>query len=209
MKSSVLGRYAALIALLFTAIVLLFSCSSVISLSYEDDLLVDKKNNVSYTFASVSFEPALIGEKYAEYKKLNVELYTIPGLSPSKWLAEQYEGIGSIFYSTDINLPALAEFEANKVMICITADVSLPLAEITDLQDISAIIEQIDNGERAIIPPTCENSYTLKFVSEKYPFIYYTLRYLDCGDGRYYFHDRGTKKSVHANDIIEKYIQGS
>ncbi|NLK38962.1 MAG: hypothetical protein GX303_01765 [Clostridiales bacterium] len=185
----------------------LFSCSSLISLSYEDGVLIDNKNNVSYTYASISFEPVSIGEKYAEYKKANLVLYTIPGLSPTEWLTEDYDGIGLVFYSTDITLPTLAEFEPVKVLVSVTADVSIPLAEITDAEVISAIVDRLQNGEKAIMPATHEYSYTLKFVSEKYPSIYYTVRYLDCGDNRLYLFDQGEKKSVYADGLLEDYFQ--
>lgn len=201
-------RFAAFAAMLCIACVMLPSCQSLISLAYEENLLVDKRNNVSYTYASVSYEPVAIGEKYAEYKKANLVLYTIPGLSPTEWLTEKYDGIGMVYYSTKMNLPTLEEFEATKVLISVTADVSIPLAEITDAQDITAIVDRLGNGEGAILPPTHEYSYTLRFVSEKYPSIYYTVRYLDCGDDRLYFFDQGLKKTVHAEDVLKKYLQG-
>lgn len=209
MKSFVSRRYAVYIAIFCTLCITcltLSSCSSLISLSYENDLLIDKKNNVRYTYAPASFEPASIGEEYAEYKKTNTVLYKIPGLSPQEWLAEQYEGVGSLFYSTSIALPSLGEFEANEIFVSVSADVSITLANITDADDIAAVINALENGEKEILPATYTNCYDLKFASDKYPCIYYKVYYFDCGGDNCYIQDRGTGKCVYVGAMLREYF---
>lgn len=208
MKFSVRWVAFSVLLAIFCMTALACAASSVVSLAYEDDQLVDKKRGIRYVAASISYEPVSVGEKYAECKEAELALYAIPGASPAEWLAEKSEGIGLVFHATTVTLPTLTAFEPTKVLVGLTADVFIPLAEIVDAADMAAVAAQLETGEKTVLPATYAQSYTLKFVSEKYPAIYYTVRYLDCGDNCFYLYDPGEKKAVRADGLLEKYLSG-
>ncbi len=190
--------------LLITA-VLLTSCSQLIRITYKDGKYIDSANNIKYENASVSYEPVSEGTEYARYNK--TVLYTIPGAEPTEWLAEKYEGIGSVFYSEKAFLPALSEFEAVKISIFVSGFNNLAVASIDDAEVIAELTDIIAAGEQ-IEAKNTDDSYSLKIASDKYPFIYYNLVYIISSDGERYVYDRGTKRTVAVGNLLDKYFTG-
>lgn len=186
-------------------VILLTSCSSLIKITYDDGKYIDKANGITYYSAGVSYEPIAIGGEYAMYKK--TVLHTIDGLDPKLWLTEMYEGIGSIYYSTDIKLPSIDEFEPDSFLICLVDETIQNLKTVESSSDIEAILNAIENGDDVELPLSAE-SYHLKFVSDKYPSIYYNLLYVQTPDGKGYVFDRDTKRCVEIGDVVSKYFGG-
>ena len=199
MKKIALFCFITLTALLFT------SCSPLIKITYDDGRYIDKSNGITYYAAGVSYEPQAVGSKYAKYKK--TVLHEINGLDPKLWLTESYEGIGSIFYSSEITLPSLLEFEADSFAICLVGETIQSLKVSDDPADISAILDAVANGENVELPQSAE-SYHLKFTSAKYPCIFYDLLYVQNADGKGYVFDRDTKRCVEIGDVVSKYFGG-
>ena len=191
--------------LLFIIAVLLTSCSQLVRITYKDGKYIDSTHNIQYENASVSYEPVSEGTEYARYNK--TVLYTIPGAEPTEWLAEKYEGIGSVFYSDDAVLPALSEFEAVKILIFVSGFNSLAVASINDADVIAELTDIIANGEQTEAKNT-DDSYSLKIASDKYPFLYYNLVYIISSDGERYVYDRGTKRTVAVGTLLDKYFTG-
>jgi len=191
--------------LLFIIALLLTSCSQLIRITYKDGKYIDSANNIKYENASVSYEPVSEGTEYARYNK--TVLYTIPGTEPTEWLAEKYEGIGSIFYSEAAVLPALSEFEAVKILIFVSGFNNLAVASIDDAEVIAELTDIIAAGEQTEAKNTYD-SYSLKIASDKYPFIYYNLVYIISSDGERYVYDRGTKRTVAVGNLLDKYFTG-
>lgn len=194
-----------LLPLLFITAVLLTSCSQLIRITYKDGKYIDSVNNIQYENASVSYEPVSEGTEYARYNK--TVLYTIPGAEPTEWLAEKYEGIGSVFYSEDTVLPALSEFEASGIQIFVSGFNNLAVASIDDAEVIAELTDILANGEQTEAKNT-DDSYSLKIASDKYPFLYYNLVYIISSDGERYVYDRGTKKTVAVGTLLDKYFTG-
>lgn len=194
-----------LLPLLFITAVILTSCSQLVRIIYKDGKYIDSVNNIKYENASVSYEPVSEGTEYARYNK--TVLYTIPGAEPTEWLAEKYEGIGSVFYSEDAALPALSEFEAAKILIFVSGFNNLAVASVDDAEVIAKLTDILANGEQTEAKNT-ENSYSLKIASDKYPFIYYNLVYIISSDSERYVYDRGTKRTVAVGTLIDKYFTG-
>ena len=191
-----------------TAVVLLsllVSCSSLIKIIYDDGGYIDKSNDVTYYGAGVSYEPIAVGAEYAQYKK--IVLHEIDGLDPQLWLTESYEGIGSVYYSSEIILPSLHEFEPSAFVICQVSETIQSLKVIEDQADIDAILGAVSNGEDAELPLAAE-PYHLKFMSDKYPGIYYDLLYVQTSEGKCYVFDRDTKRCVEIGDTVSKYFGG-
>ena len=175
-------------------------------ITYKDGVYKDKSNGITYYAAGVSYEPQAVGSQYAKYKKS--VLHEIVGLDPKLWLTESYEGIGSIFYSSEITLPTLLEFEPDSFIICFVGDLIQSLKAVESQEDIDAILDAIANGEDAELPISAEESYHLKFTSAKYPGIYYDLLYVRNSDGKCYIFDRDTKRCVEIGDTVSKYFGG-
>lgn len=194
-----------LLLLFFITVLLLTSCSQLVRITYKDGKYTDSAHNIDYENASVSYEPVSEGTEYARFNK--TVLYTIPGAEPTEWLAEKYEGIGSVFYSEDVVLPSLSEFEANKILIFVSGFNNLAVASINDAEVISELTDILANGEQTEAQNT-DKSYSLKIASDKYPFIYYNLVYIISADGERFVYDRGTKRTVAVGTLIDKYFTG-
>lgn len=194
----------------FTGMLLLMfvSCSSLVKIIYDNGTYVDKANGITYYAAGVSYEPKAVGKEYAEYKK--TVLYEIDGLDPKLWLTEAYEGIGSIYYSSEITLPTFLEFEPQSYLICQVSNTIENLKTVTNESDIESILDAYANGDDVEMPTSGE-SYHLKFTSEKYPGIYYDLVYVQNtdADDKCYLYDRNTKRCVEIGNVVSKYFGGS
>jgi len=190
-------------ALLTAALITMSACSSLVRIEYKDNYFVDSAHNIQYDMASVSYEPVSVGAEYAQCGK--TLLYEIPGADPTQWLTEAYEGIGSVFYSTEIALPTLAEMKPNNVQICVTNVKTISIGSITEQADIDAVVDALTNGESVMMPPN-GTSFDLKFLSETYPFLQYSVVYIKCADGGRYLYDRGARKTVKAGDLLERYL---
>ena len=194
-----------LLPLLLAATVLMTSCSKLITLKYTDGRYVDTVNHIKYLNASVSYEPVSVGTEYARFDKTT--LYTLPGTEPTQWLAEKFEGIGSVFYSEDTILPGPADFEAVKILIYLSGYNNIPVSSISDPEAIEKFCDILENGE-PVTAEDMDSSYSLKIVSDKYPFIYYNLIYIKSTDGGRYVYDRGTKRTVEIGPLIDSFFTG-
>ncbi|NLZ37854.1 MAG: hypothetical protein GX897_10365 [Clostridiales bacterium] len=186
-----------LILLLF----LLSGCGNLIKISYIDGKYIDKKNNISYIPATVSYEPVSVGDEYAIYDKR--VLYTIPGMDPKQWLTEEFEGIGSLYYSDTITPPKLEDFGANLIYICIEDNIIMKVNEINDQEKVTDIVNAFISGEEAELPPDGSNVYHLKFLSPDWPSLYYDILYVEYDSEHNYLYDRGTKHCVDIGRLLK------
>ena len=195
---------------LLAAIVLLFgalqSCggnAGLVKIEYSDGYFIDKKNGIKYQNAHVAYEPVSVGEEYAAYG--NIILHKLPGSDPLQWMTEQYDGIGSVFYSEDVTLPPIEDFDAVKVHVCVSNIQTIGIAAIDDGEIISQMISLLGSGEQREAGPARESFY-LKFASDTYPFLYYNLMYVKAENGGNFLYDRGTKRCVEIGSLIDKYL---
>ena len=186
---------------LILLILVLSGCGNLIRLSYKDGKYIDKKNNISYIPASVSYEPVSVGAEYAVYDKRVI--YIIPGMDPKQWLTEEYEGIGSLYYADTITPPKLEEFGANLIYICVEDNIIMKVNEISDQAKVADIVNTFANGEKTELPPDGSNVYHLKFISSEWPSLYYDILYVEYDSEHNYLYDRGTKHCVDIGRLLK------
>lgn len=198
-----------LTAALAALLLLLCSCTNSIKYDSSTRQYVDQSTGAAYTDAPMCYEARVMGDKYAVWKNeiASVDFYTVKDADPLLWLVE--EG-GTVFYSDRVTLPTLREMNVNEVMVCVDYSTKqYVLAEIFDAEHIDAIIEAWETGESVEYPATAPNvNYRVKFASESYPFLYYSLIYLEYSDGAYLY-CRDTDRCVPAGDIIRGYLDGT
>ncbi len=191
-----------------TALLLSLSllCSCTPKLTEKDGKLIDSKSGITYVAAPLCFEPSHIDDElFGECKELGLELYPVTGQPTELYISEKYEGIGGIWYAEgEVVMPTLDEFGAERVYICVETMITTAIAQITDKDDIDAIIDVFMSGE-ACSSPNDGKGYKLKFESPDYAGIFYNLLYI-AGDETNYIYDRSTKRCVDAGLLLEKYL---
>lgn len=190
-------------AVLAAGMLLLSGCDEAVNidvhLTYDsaNDALVSADGAHDYRFASVSYEPAYVGDAYADWD--DIILYAVDGFSPDDLLTEAWGGIGSMVYAADKPLPTLKEMEPDRIMVCTTALTTTCISEIVDLETVTEAVYYLTTGEAVTLPENGTESYSLKFCSADYEGLYYNIIYISVGDGedaRIYLYDRGDKKCV-------------
>ena len=200
-----------IIALVLAAVALFIftSCSaSLVNFKYENGKLINKGQKLEYYPAPNNYEPVSVGEAFGYYKKTDLVLYEIQGLDPKEWLTQEYAGSATtIFYSTSLTLPTLAELEPTKLYICGGDTLTYAVATVEDKDAIANLIDLFENGEYEEWPLVNSiETFELKFYSEdKYPHIYYNLTYGEFEEGKFIY-DRTTKRSVRIDDALIAYI---
>jgi hypothetical protein len=194
---------AALLSVLVLATILT-SCSGIIKMKYENGSLIDSKNGIRYLKASISYEPVSTGEQYA--KADGIELFTMSNADATEWLSEKFNGVGAVYYSEDVHLPTIAEFDPTRAIICSGSEKLIGLAAIDDEEVLRELCRLLDEGENAEITYIAD-SYPLKFISADYPFLYYNVMYTATEDGGRYLYDRGTHKTVEVGNLLEPYFE--
>ncbi len=175
------------------------------SIEYDSEkgVYVIKKTGVEYNYAPVCYEPVTVGSKYAKYG--NSWLYEVFGTAPTKWLSEKYDGIGSVFYSTDSKLPDIGEFAADTIYICTVGENVVSIADITDKEVIDEAVWLLENGERLESRPEAEQYYHFKFASEEYSWLYYDVIFIQTSESNYLY-NRGLKYTVEVGDLFADYV---
>lgn len=170
--SLVLCLAMVLTALTFT------SCGK--SLEYKDGYYYCPQNGVSYQVVSFEYEPVAIGKEYATLEEgLSViKLYEIQNADPEKWLASDD---GTLFCAADEKIPTMEEMEVDNILVCYESVATISLARITDADDIAAIIDNFSNGDVVEYPigDEQEDFLKIKMSSAKYPWLYYSLAYVE------------------------------
>ncbi len=202
-------KIARISLLLLLACLLLLSCSSsLVSLKYEDGTFYNKGQKLTYLPAPANFDPYAIGEAYAYYEPGKMTLYEIQGLDPKKWLTEEYSGNSTtVFYEDSVTLPTLREMAPTSAFLCVTDELIISIAEITEKDTIQQLIDLYESGEKTMWPmDDATTFYDLRFYSENlYPHLYYTLVVAVFPDGTYLY-DRETRECVVIGDILDGYL---
>lgn len=194
---------SALAVIAMVVLILLMPKYPSIEYDSEKGVYVIKKTGVEYNYAPVCYEPVTVGSKYAKYG--SSWLYEVFGTAPTKWLSEKYDGIGSVFYSTDSKLPSIGEFKADTIYICTVGDSVVSLADITDPEIIEKAVDLLENGERLESRPEAEQYYHFKFASEEYSWLYYDVVFIQTYESNYLY-NRGLKYTVEVGDLFSDYV---
>jgi hypothetical protein len=180
-----------------------------VKLTAKDGKYVDKSNGIAYVPADVNYEPEAVGEPYADADGMT--LYTVRGLDPKQWLTEKYEGVGAIYYADTIELPGLDGWQANAVLVCESDVITVQKAEVTDADEVAAIVAAATQNPLDSAPEGTETGtggykvYHLKFTSAVYSGLYYDLLYLDNGANAY-FYNRSSKLYYDAGSLLVNYL---
>lgn len=199
---------AALAALLIA--VSLVSCSlSLVPLTYvsEDGTLVNKKLGLSYAAAPGCFEAAAFGDEYAAMKGSKMTLCSIPGLDASEWLVENApNGAPTVFVSTALTIPTLAEFEPDRLYICYDNETILAINTIDDAALINKVADAFMTRPDADYPLAGSLIVrSLKFSSSRFPGLYYSITYAVFPEG-IFLYDRSSGRCVDGSGLLEDYI---
>ncbi len=167
-----------------------------VHLTYETGRLVNAEEDLSYKFASVSWEPVAVGDVYADWdEKL---LYEVAGVDPETILTEEFAGVGGLLYAEDKPLPEIGQMKADEILVCTTGSKTVGIMSIVDRAVVEKAASLLSEGE-TVDPPEPTNSYSFKFMSPDYEGLYYNVIYIEVGTGKdltCYLYDRGTKRCV-------------
>lgn len=203
-------KICAMLAALAAAVTL-SSCSIWLrSLEYDKttNIYTDKSSGVTYTDAPFVYEARAIGDKYAKQTGDGGKtvFHKIKDMEPALWLTEKW---GTVFYATSMALPTLSELEPVSVLICVEEIKTFVLAEITDQESISSLIASWEEGEALEYPVSSPQvNLRVKFESEKYPGLLYSLIYLEYSDGGKYLCRRDDGRCVAVGDLISAALEG-
>lgn len=169
----------------------------------ERDVLVNPAADCAYTWASVSYEPAYVGEPYADWDK--TLLYQVKGWEPDTLLTEEFSGVGGLLYNENYALPTLGEMNADTIYVCVGETSTSCIYLIEDKDTVARAAELMETGETVELPGDGVLTMSLKFTSPDYEGIYYSILYIEMGeeieDDRYLY-DRGTKRCVKIEDDL-------
>ena len=197
-------KHTLLPALLTAA--LLCSCGGgLVTLQYEDGLFVNKGKDCAYIPADITYEPTEMGEAYAYYKKADLTLYTIGDNDPALWLTEAYAGgATTVFHDESITLPTLAEFGAEKILVCTSERKTVVNYEITDAAMIAETVRLFTEGE-ACEWPLIDSSlrFEFKFASSAWPQIHYNLIYGEFPEGDFLY-ERASGRCVRVDGVFDE-----
>jgi hypothetical protein len=140
-----------------------------------DGKYVDKKTDVAYFAAPLCYEPLAIGTEV--YGVLgNVQLFTIVGADPTKWLCD---ASGTVFYADNIELPTLDAIGTSYAELVFN---DLSLGKITEAERISALTGAYASGTVLEKPSwginDLEINWRIKFTDESIG-IFYVLEYYE------------------------------
>lgn len=159
------------------------------------DVLLDEERGIAYAFASVSYEPAYVGDAYADWE--STVLYQVKGFSPKQLLTEEWTGVGGLLYNRENPLPSLEEMNPDEIYVCTSGMATSCILTIDDAKVVSDAVYYLQNGENVPLPEDGEMTLSMKFLSDDYEGIYYNVLYIERGEGearQVFLYDRGEKK---------------
>ena len=205
-------------AILLTGAVIFSACSKGNKFEMSGGKYVDKTSGITYYAAPACYEPISISDElYGTLEK--VELYKMGEADPEKWLCEAN---GSVFYSSDMELPTLGGLDISYAEIVLEDTV---LVKITDMSVINAIVTVYEDSEDVGRPyvATAEDykiNWRIRMADETRG-IYYILSYVEIGDSyiveneqgkqtdlgkKFIFNRFENNRCVVAGDVLEKYV---
>ena len=217
-------RYSAIL-LAFVAVMSFSACSRIPNLTpNEKGGYVNGKTNVVYYPAPDCYEAKYYITEEAVALNDGVEFFAVDGVEDEKWLYSPDFGI--LLYAEGEKLPTLAELQSNLLSIRLDdGGISKTVSDVEDSAKISEILKAYENGETLEYPGKRANyKFDLKFYSEQYPWIVYTLMFVQYGEdlvlnvkgedgeikqinyGKNFIYNRAEDRFVVIGDELQKYI---
>ena len=173
----------------------------------EDHVYADSRTGIRYIDAPGCYEPVAIGKEYAKMtynRKTAVVFHEMGNMDPAEWLCEEGK---TVFYAEGVKLPTLTEMAPEQVHLCVEQASTMILSTITEAADIEALIQVWLNGEEVVytgLEP--DVNLRVKFESQTYPGLYYSLIYLEYSDGTKVLYDRYAARCVNVGDVLLEYV---
>ncbi len=183
--------------------------NGLVPLEYEDDRFVNRASGLSYIDAPVSYEPAVIGEAYAYCESADLTLYKVDENDPPHYLSTENAGeLTTVFYSDAIDLPTLAEFQANTIRVCTSDYYTFEVVCIDDAAFVGRVVTLFETGEETSLPAGASLlHYDMKFASDTWTSFYINLNYYEFESGNYLY-NRGTRRCVEVGDLFAEILHG-
>ncbi len=134
------------------------------------------------------------------------KVYTIPGFKNKSWLVRRLtDDLYQLYYEESVTLPTISEFEPTGLYIFVDAPLIIDREEITDKTEIGNIVSILTDGEKAEKPEGISETYSMRFVSEKYGHMYFCFEYVVTENGSY-FYDHLSFSYIKSNGILDSYV---
>lgn len=190
--------------------VLLVSCGSV-KFEYTDGKLVNTKNGDTYNALPTGFEPCGVGDVYGEYGAFalyRVQTLDSEEMSPDMWLTEEYAGNATVVYlSASEPILSFRDMSFDRCYVCVEDENVMSIATIEGKENTETVISALDSGNTALWPRLdLISSYSLKFHSDDFPAVFYSLVYCVCDSGNYLY-DRASNTCVEVGDLLSEWVE--
>lgn len=170
----------------------------------------DPVTDITYVEATpLVYEPKEVydGENDVYGKMDSDDVFEVKGVSTSKALCRRIaEGIYVLYVEKNTVIPTLSDFEANKVYVCEDGVTVTALAISSDTETVSSLADEIVSGTPVSKPQEINNRYTLRFESEKYPYFYICVQFIQSDDGCFYM-DLESNQYYEASDMVSKLLE--
>ncbi len=206
-KASILGGIGAGLVLIVLMIVLVMPRPIALRMDENGDF-VHVEKGITYRLAPLNYEPATWLTKTVYARGEGMDFYQIKGLSPDIWLCTVEEGDATVWCALDSELPGIAGFGVDEVIICTESTTVMAMNTIKKRAHAEAIVKDFEEGENVEIVPDAKRMRRLKFTSTTYRGLYYNLSYLETTEGNFLY-DRETRKCVNVGTMLLWYINRS
>ena len=200
-----LRKISALVLLLF---VMLAAISCGPKLVFEDGKILDTKTDVYYNFAPNTYEAIAIANAiYAVWEQNDVEVayHAIEGLPTEEYLVDEY---GYVICAEGKELPDLDGFEPTGALVCTNAEAAVSIGDIKEKSTLNALVDLYINGKSVTFENTAVDTLSIKFTSEKYPHLYFSLSVMIEEDESVYLWNRDSGRYVNVGGLLDQYIEG-
>lgn len=181
----------------------------------------DEQTGLEFTEMNLSFGPVTLKDPYAELKLKSetITMYEIEGLDPGKWLAT---GDGVVLREKSIEEIRPSDLHLTRVDVYVSNGSSIVIERITDPDALAGLKYGGTSNETFDLPlETPVETYLLRAVSEEYPSLYYSVKFLIYGQpveaytdetvssGRYVIYDTYAKTCWWATEELQIMIEGT
>ncbi|MBR3963971.1 MAG: hypothetical protein IKJ80_01010 [Clostridia bacterium] len=195
-------------ALLLLICIMLTAISCGPKLVFEDGKILDTKTDVYYNFAPNTYEAIAIANAiYAVWEQNDVEVayHAIEGLPTEEYLVDEY---GYVICADGKELPELDGFEPAGALVCTNTDVAVSIGEIKEKATLNALVDLYMNGDSQTFKNTAVDTLSIKFTSEKYPHLYFSLSVMIEEDRSVYLWNRDSGRYVNVGSLLDQYVEG-
>lgn len=162
----------------------------------------DKRGGVTYVLAPMCYEPVAYYHKEVYAECGDLEFFEIRDASPKEYLCTAEYGVYDLYYSDALTLPSLEEFGANYARVYEVEDVAIQMGRL-EKDDAVELVRYLLSAETCEVPRDVDTSLEVKFMSDGYPFMYYSVNYYKTEEGDRYIYDRSAGRCVMLGDILE------